>query len=208
MGTWSRRASYQSVVMNIQKHVSFFVAGAAILCAASMLIGGGFAGDADGPKFTGDGQLNRPVDYREWVFLSAGLGMTYGPSNQGTEEHPNFDNVFVNRSAYRAFVATGRWPDKTVFILEIRGSHSKGSINNGGHFQGDVLEIEAHVKDDRLPGKWAFYGFPNGATTAKAIPASASCYSCHAEHGAVDTTFVQFYPTLIPVAKAKGTMKE
>jgi len=29
----------------------------------------------------------------------------------------------------------------------------------------------------------------------------------HAKNGAVDETFVQFYPTLIPVAKAKGTFK-
>ena len=32
------------------------------------------------------------------------------------------------------------------------------------------------------------------------------CYSCHAEHAAVDTTFVQFYPTLLPIAKGKGTL--
>jgi hypothetical protein len=38
------------------------------------------------------------------------------------------------------------------------------------------------------------------------IPQSADCYSCHAEHGAVDTTFVQFYPTLLPIAKAKATL--
>jgi hypothetical protein len=38
------------------------------------------------------------------------------------------------------------------------------------------------------------------------VPLSADCYSCHAAHGAVDTTFVQFYPTLLPTAKAKGTL--
>ena len=32
------------------------------------------------------------------------------------------------------------------------------------------------------------------------------CYSCHEQHGAVDTTFVQFYPTLIELAKQKGTL--
>ena len=37
-------------------------------------------------------------------------------------------------------------------------------------------------------------------------PTTASCYSCHSEHAAVDTTFVQFYPTLLPIAKAKGTL--
>ena len=38
------------------------------------------------------------------------------------------------------------------------------------------------------------------------IPTSAGCYSCHAAHAAVDTTFVQFYPTLLPIAKSKGTL--
>ena len=39
------------------------------------------------------------------------------------------------------------------------------------------------------------------------VAPGADCYSCHAEHGAVDTTFVQFYPTLLPVASAKGTLQ-
>ncbi len=32
------------------------------------------------------------------------------------------------------------------------------------------------------------------------------CHSCHAQHAAVDTTFVQFYPTLLPIATAKHTL--
>ena len=32
------------------------------------------------------------------------------------------------------------------------------------------------------------------------------CYSCHEKHGAVDTTFVQFYPTLIKLAEQKDTL--
>jgi hypothetical protein len=31
------------------------------------------------PRFTSDGQLLNPRNYRDWVFLSSGLGMTYGP---------------------------------------------------------------------------------------------------------------------------------
>ncbi len=38
------------------------------------------------------------------------------------------------------------------------------------------------------------------------IPASAGCYTCHEAHGAVDTTFVQVYPTLIPLARTFGTL--
>jgi len=38
------------------------------------------------------------------------------------------------------------------------------------------------------------------------IPVTAACYSCHAAQGAADTTFVQFYPTLLPIANSKGTL--
>src|SRR4051794_35914250 len=75
-----------------------------------------------------------PANYREWVFLSSGLGMTYGPLAT-PPAHPAFDNVFVKPEAYQAFLKTGTWPDKTMFVLEVRGSASEGSINKGGHFQ-------------------------------------------------------------------------
>ena len=68
------------------------------------------------------------------------------------------------------------------------------------------MGIEVHVKDEaRSPGKWAFFGFAENKT-AKMIPVSEDCYSCHSAHAAVDTTFVQFYPTLLPIAKSKGTL--
>jgi hypothetical protein len=164
---------------------------------------------SDGPRYTAEQQLVRPTDYREWVWLSSGLGMSYGPLAKGAgEENPTFDNVFVNRSAYRSFVQTGRWPDKTVMVLEIRSSQNKGSINKGGHFQNALQAIEVHVKDEkRFPGKWAFFGFDGDASSGKLFPASATCYSCHEQHGALDTTFVQFYPTLLETAKQKGTLK-
>ncbi|MGC2658996.1 MAG: cytochrome P460 family protein [Bryobacteraceae bacterium] len=162
----------------------------------------------NGPEYTGDGQLKFPKGYRQWVFLTSGLGMTYGVPS-AADDNPKFDNVFVNRDSYQAFLATGHWPDKTEFVLEIRSSQSKGSINNGGHFQSEMVAREVHVRDDqRFPGKWAFFGYGSGERPAKQIPTSASCYSCHQQHGAVDTTFVQFYPTLLNVAKEKGTYTE
>jgi hypothetical protein len=117
-----------------------------------------------------------------------------------------FDNVFVNPEAYKKFLETGTWPDKTVFVLEARMAQTKGSINKKGSYQGEVMAREVHMKDEgRFPGKWAFFGFGDG-DTGTLIPTSADCYSCHAAHGAVDTTFVQFYPTLMGVAKQKGTL--
>lgn len=131
--------------------------------------------------------------------------MSYNPSMQ-MGDHPMFDNVFVNPESYQSFLKTGTWPDKTTLVLEVRGAHGKGSINRKGHYQGEIHGVEVHVKDEaRFPGKWAFFGFDEGKA-AKMIPRSADCYSCHAAHAAVDTTFVQFYPTLLPIATSKGTL--
>jgi hypothetical protein len=161
------------------------------------------------PQYTSDGMMRLPANYREWIFLSSGLAMTYGPAGQ-TNEHgePRFDNVFVSPAAYQSFLKTGNWPDKTIMVLEIRDSQSQASINTGGHFQTGLSAVEVHVKDTaRFKSGWAFFGFEK-SDKAKPIPASASCYSCHEQHGAVDTTFVQFYPTLIDAAKQKGTFKQ
>jgi len=157
------------------------------------------------PEYTADGQLKLPSDYREWVFLSSGLGMTY---QQGMERSPSFTNVFVNPAAHRSFVSNGKWPDKTMLVLEVRASSSKGSINKGGSYQSGVVAIEGEVKDSsKFPGSgWAFFGFGQ-STTGKMFPRSEDCYACHAEHGAVDNTFVQFYPTLRHIAETKGTFK-
>lgn len=146
-----------------------------------------------------------PADYREWVFLSSGLGMTYGPAAPSAGDAPRFDNVFVSRDAYQSFLKSGQWPDKTTFVLEIRRSESKGSINIGGHYQSGIAGIEAEVKDR---GQWTFYSFDGGVTEGKPFPRTQSCYACHAANGAVDNTFVQFYPTLLPVAKAHGTFRQ
>jgi hypothetical protein len=158
------------------------------------------------PAYTADGRIIPPLDYREWVFLSSGLGMSYN-KNAVESDTPAFDNVFVNPEAYRVFQQTGTWPDKTQFVLEVRRSSAKGSINQRGRFQStDVLAFEMHVKDvARLDGGWAFFDVEGNAPAAK-IPTTEACYACHREHAAVDTTFVQFYPTLLPLARKHATL--
>jgi Cytochrome P460 len=186
------------------------------------------------PSYTSDGQLHLPANYRRWVYLTSGFDMSYTASM--SMDHHMFDNIFVNPESYQAFLKTGAWPDKTMLVLEVRGAKSKGSINQAGNFQDtEVMGLEVHVKDlsrFHSQGNWAFFGFeatslPSpaatnanpyaastaGATsaqpqtpTAKMTPTSTACYSCHAQHAAVDTTFVQFYPTLLPIAQSHATL--
>jgi hypothetical protein len=159
----------------------------------------------DAPSYAANGDLLPPTNYREWVYLTSGLGMSYTPQPPSMVM---FDNVFVNPSAYRSFVATGTWPDKTVLVLEVREARNKGSINQHGHYQGTgIMGFEVHVKDEkRFPGKWAFFDSDSPTKNGTLIPTGAPCYACHAAHGAVDTTFVQFYPTLLPIAQQKKTL--
>jgi len=177
-----------------------FVLPGLLMIAAALL--------AQGPaQFTSDGQLKRPANYREWIFLSSGVGMTYGnPTAQG-EANPAFDNVFVEPSAYREFTKTGKWPEGTTFVLEIRRSESETKIGKTGKFQTKVVATEASVKDKRFPEGWGYFDLGEGETS-KVLPQTASCYGCHAKNTAVENTFVQFYPTLMDIARAKGTVKK
>ena len=166
---------------------------------------------ADGPRYENGTHLLFPADYRTWTFLSSGLGMTY-EGEGGTPGPQSFGNVFVNPSSHRRFLETGAWPDGTTFVLEFRRSASEGSINQAGRFQTDLVLVEAEVKDSRFDDGWAFYQFGQaGALRDVAPPMSGDpvqrCIECHTEHAAVERTFVQFYPTLLEVAREKGTLK-
>ena len=182
----------------------------ALCCCAAILLLLGLAEagaqDADGPKpqYAGD-NLVRPEGYREWVYLSSGLGMSYNSAAGGD---PKFTNTFVPQWAYRAFLVTGKWPDKTWFVLEERGAETKGSINKAGHFQSDLMGLAVEVKDEKhFADKWAYFNFRADDNTAKANPKTA-CWQCHDDHAAVEHSFVQFYPTLKPIAQKFGTYTE
>jgi hypothetical protein len=182
-----------------------FIAAAAILC--TLVIGNSMqtsGQDISKPQYGGNNLL-RPENYREWVYLSSGLGMNYNP-DAGVPER--FTNVFVPQWAYRQFLSTGKWPDKTMFALEDRAAESKGSINKTGHFQTNLAGLAVEVKDEsRFPEKWAYFGFSEDAKTAEAKP-KQQCWQCHNDHAAVENTFVQFYPTLKPIAQKFGTYRK
>ena len=187
----------------------FVVIGLTYVAAASVAL---YAQQSqrDGPRYDGS-RLVRPVDYREWPFLGSGLGLTYDNSN-GANAAPPFTNVFVNPSSYRRFIETGVWPNQTVFVLESRRSETNAAPNVGGRFQGEMLGLEAEVKDARFPDGWAFFNFGRAPALDTAVApltgnAVTACVECHTQHTAVERTFVQFYPTLLEVARRKGTLK-
>ncbi len=177
-------------------------------CASLLMWATAATPASGGPAYTDSGALIVPSGYREWVFMSSGIDMSYTekPAMEGASL---FDNVFVDPVAWAAFQRTGHWPDKTMFALEIRGAKSKGSINQRGQYQSEErMGLEFHVRDEaRFKGGWGFFAV-NEDGTAPLLPAEAPCYACHQAHGAVDTTFTQFYPLAKPIAEKAGSYRK
>jgi hypothetical protein len=159
-----------------------------------------------GPQYVGNNKMTVPDDYRSWVFLTSSLDLNY--QTAATPGHHMLDNVFVNPESYQAFLKSGTWPDKTILIKENRMAQSAGTLSKAGQFQTGVMNLEIHVKDEPrfTSGKWAFFVSSDGKAPGSLMPQTANCYSCHQDHAAVDTTFVQFYPTLMPIAQDKNTI--
>jgi tetratricopeptide (TPR) repeat protein len=158
------------------------------------------------PRYTQAGKLVKPANYREWIYLSSGLGMNYRPAQNGGQAAGMFTNVFVNPESYRAFLQTGKWPDKTTFALEVYSPATHSAPNQQGLFQDSLMAVEAEVKDSSTPEVWRYYDFGAAANEAQALP-QADCFACHEKSAAVEHSFVQFYPQLLEVALAKGVIK-
>ena len=105
------------------------------------------ANTAPGPQFSADGKLMRPEGYRRWVYVSSGLGMSY--TQRADDSMQMFTNVFVNPASYDYYLAHGTWPDKTIFVLELYGSTSQGSINKHGNYQKDFMGLDVEVKEEK-----------------------------------------------------------
>ncbi len=163
-------------------------------------------GVSDQPIFEGKDTLLRPGDYRDWVFVGSNLGLGYAtnprpPQLAGQTGRPEmFHNLYINPSAYREYNRTGKFPEGTTMILEFATKVEKNEAGLQGLYQGEILGMEASVKDSkRFNGGWGYYGFTDntGKPLAKAQPfPESACWSCHHQKAATDHVFTQFYPVL------------
>ncbi len=160
---------------------------------------------ATGPQYNDKGELLRPTGYQTWVFVGSNLGIQYGKevidkeranSNPGT-----FHNVYINPEAYQTYVKTGKFPDRTILVMEVYEAVERGpqKIVSKGFFPGKLLSVEAAIKNSKRPDgantDWAYYDFGTKRTSAKAF-ADGACYQCHRKHASDDNVWVQFYPIL------------
>ena len=149
------------------------------------------------PQYDSSGALLRPKNFEHWVFVGSNIGMSYDENHQkGPGE---FHNIYTQSDAFDAYKATGKFPEKTMFLLVVYEPAQKVSINKAGYFEGEFTGLAASVKDPiRFKDGWAYFSFgENGnlAESAQALPSSA-CFACHDKHADDDHVFVQFHPVL------------
>jgi hypothetical protein len=166
------------------------------------------------PDYNDAGELKRPTGYETWVFVGSNLGIEYGDA--AAKEKPaekektetkrpgkgaNFHNVYINPEAYAHYLKTGKFPEKTVLVLDIFKAEEREprKIVAEGLFPGAHSGLAVAVKNSARPDgaktDWAYYDFGLEGKTAKAF-ADKACYDCHLEHADDDNVWVQFYPTL------------
>src|SRR5262245_61629847 len=138
-------------------------------------------GAGQGPEYDEKGELKRPVGYETWVFVGSNLGLEY--SDDVTKEKPaekeakekkrpakgvNFHNVYINPEAYAAYMKTGKFPEKTVLILDVfkAEEREKRNIVSEGLFPGARAGMAVAVKNSARPDgsktDWTDYEFEIG----------------------------------------------
>lgn len=185
--------------MKAMRHLTLF---AFLLVPAALLAQ---SSGMPAPQFNAAGRLIRPEGHREWMFVGSNLGMAY---SDAAKPRVTYHNIYLQREAYQQYVKTGRFPDKTMMVMELMKPGSNASINKQGSFQDSAIGIEVALKDEsRFAEKWAYFNFIGEGDKPLADAGAMKkdqCWKCHNEHGAVDNVFVQFYPILREARKLEA----
>lgn len=153
-----------------------------------------------GASYSDDGQLNRPANWREWIYV--GTPVTPNELNDGKAAFPEFHNTYIDPWSYRILKQTGEFPEGTMIAKELVSVGSKAAVSGNGYFQGDFQGLEIAVKDNRRfstePGGWAYFSFGHQKKYAHTATkfATAKCNSCHEASADTDFVFTQYYPVL------------
>lgn len=168
------------------------------------------------PVFNAKNELVQPKDFRGWVFI--GAPFTPNGLNNGKANFPEFHNVYVQPAAFKAYRATGKWPEGTMMLKELQlvdgpAENPDGSrleASGRGYFPGKVNGLDVAVKDSKRFGKtknWGYFNFnhaPPPYLAAASERPVAECAGCHIANAHEDMVYVKFYkPILDPLPTQK-----
>lgn len=161
------------------------------------------------PVFNAQNELVQPKDFREWVFIGAPI--TPHGLNNGKANFPEFHNVYVQPAAFKAYRATGKWPEGTMMLKELQlvdgpAENPDGSrleVSGRGYFPGKVNGLDVAVKDSKRFAKtknWGYFNFNHSAPPY--LPAASErpvgeCAGCHIANAHEDMVYVNLYKPIL-----------
>ena len=177
------------------------------LSIACVLVVGAFQGcSAQAPqarpnlgvaKYTAAGALEFPENVAEWVHLGSSIGHGYSELAFTAADPGTINVVQIAPTAYRYLLEHKQYADGTMLLLTFYRTGVAPQPELNGFVQGDPVSREIHVIDrSRFAEGRGFFLFPPGTSASSVVPAPNKCLTCHAEHGAFDDTFTQFYPPI------------
>src|SRR5580704_10258263 len=134
------------------------VAGATALCFALAASGlPAQSQSSDEPRYGPGGDLLLPNGFDTWVFVGSNLGLSYTPDAAAAASAPppraprqQFHNVSINKAAYDYFSANGRFPERTVLVMQVFEAADKEprGVLASGVFNGRRIGLE--VGEERV----------------------------------------------------------
>jgi len=170
------------------------------------------ADDIGPARYDEEGNLLRPVNWREWVFIGAAL--TPNDQNMGQAYLPEFKYVYLDPESFAYWKEKGEFREGAVVIKELVAVGSTREMSGEGYFAGKYLGMELAVKNKALYpdqiGGWGFYSFGEVPYVehSKIIKGNGEfdCSGCH-QKAKQDMIFTKFYPILL-AAKPKLNREE
>jgi Cytochrome P460 len=124
------------------------------------------------------------------------LGLSYTPDAAAASAPPprapgqQFHNVSINKAAYDYFSANGRFPERTVLVMQVFEAADKEprGVLAGGVFNGRRIGLEVAVKNATRPDgeatPWAYYNFTDPSDRSKVLASATAypdeaCANCH-----------------------------
>lgn len=151
------------------------------------------------PSVSDDGEITLPEDFRNNM---SHLGSWFVPEGGAS----GFHDVYAQPEAVAEYRESGKFPDGTVLVKELRGSIA-GSYSTGEGVQRATDQIKqtfVMIKDsqNRFPDSaqwgdgWGWALFKPGNAANLSTDYKADCLGCHVPAKATDWIYIEGYPTL------------
>lgn len=208
-GGWALQFE-RALVLGVRQHAyalaAFAFVGVVSVSALAQMRQGQADASQSGPQFEGADTLLRPEGFRNWMMVDRSSAAEIGAAYAAHPGAAFGATVYVNPAAYRAYLASGSFPDGTLLLWESsdtpHGGGTRDDERSAGSPRRDRIApvLLASVKDSsRFANGWAFFDFTGSAgqilPKARPLPESSGCGTCHRRDAPLDHVFTTFVRT-------------